>query len=270
MFWNIELIPIGVASKLGNTSQRFCHYVWKLYLDDFAINTHRASPGLDHGWSFRRGCLANARNKRSFLSIICSDKMFKATQRGMGVRKLCYIWTSTDERCTDRQIDRLNDVCDEVFIEDGVSAISRKRPVFDSVMQELRSGDVFVVSSQDRAFRSSTDALLVLEKLQKRDSAFLSLSQNFDTTTPDGKFLYTMAAALATWERDILSLRTKEGLQSARKRGNILGRPRKLTPSQTQEARDKLNSHQFSSTAQAAKHYNVHERTLIRALRDKG
>ncbi len=143
------------------------------------------------------------------------------------MKKLGYIRTSTDEQLTDRQIDRLQGICDKVYIEDGVSAVRKKRPVYDEVMAALQSGDVFVVSSLDRAFRSSLDALSELEKLHRRDIQFSSLSQNFDTTTPEGKFFYTLAAALATWERDILSQRTKEGLAAARKRGVKLGRLKK-------------------------------------------
>ena len=182
------------------------------------------------------------------------------------MRKLGYIRTSTDKQLNDRQIDHLRDLCDQIYIEDGISAVRKKRPVYDQVMDELESGDVFVVSSLDRAFRSSLDALSELEKLHMRGIQFLSLSQNFDTTTPDGKFLYTLAAALATWEREILSLRTKEGLEAARRRGKKLGRPRKLSPTQVAQARLELESNFYSSLTEVAEHFRVHERTLIRAL----
>ena len=138
------------------------------------------------------------------------------------MRRIGYIRTSTDEQHIDRQVMQLEDLCDEVFIEDGVSAIRKKRPVYQKAIESLEEGDCFVVSSLDRAFRSSLDALTELEKLQSNGIQFLSLSQNFDTTTPDGKFLYTIAAALATWEREVLSLRTKEGLEAARRQGKKL------------------------------------------------
>lgn len=182
------------------------------------------------------------------------------------MRKIGYIRTSTDKQVTDRQCDQLYAACDNVFIEDGVSAVSRKRPVYEAAMRELRSGDVFVVSSLDRAFRSVRDALEELEKLHQRGIQFLSLSQQFDTTTPDGKFLFTLAAALAAWEREILSKRTKEGLQAALKRGKVLGRPRKLSDAQIQEARRKLEADFQPSISEVAESFFVHERTLIRAL----
>tara|TARA_B100001989_G_C24541945_1_gene468142 strand:+ start:770 stop:1324 length:555 start_codon:yes stop_codon:yes gene_type:complete len=180
--------------------------------------------------------------------------------------KLGYIRTSTDKQHCDRQIMQLEDVCDQVFIEDGVSAISKHRPVYEDVMTALQAGDVFVVCSLDRAYRSTLDALSELDRLQKRGVQFLSLSQNFDTTTPDGKLLYTIAAALAAWEREILSIRTKEGLAAARLKGKKLGRPKKLTQKQIEEARHELEAQVYSSFTELAEHFRVHEMTLKRAL----
>lgn len=183
------------------------------------------------------------------------------------MKKLGYVRTSTGGQLTDRQLLQLCELCDEVFIEDGVSAVSRKRPVYDEVIKMLKDGDVFVVCSLDRAFRSSLDALAELEKMQQRGVQFLSLSQQFDTTTPEGKFLYTLAAALATWEREILSKRTKEGLVAARLRGEKLGRPRKLSGRKIEAARRMLKTDPNASLAEVAEAFNVHKRTLMRALK---
>lgn len=182
------------------------------------------------------------------------------------MKRLGYIRTSTDTQHRDRQYNQLVELCDQIFVEDGVSAVSKKRPVYEDVIGRLKAGDTLVVLSIDRVFRSTVDALTELDKLQQRGVQFISVSQNIDTTTPDGKFMYTMTAALAAWERDILSQRTKEGLAAARKRGKRLGRPRKLSDAQIAEARRLLEADFYSSMTQVANSMHVHERTLIRAL----
>lgn len=84
-----------------------------------------------------------------------------------------YIRTSTDKQLADRQIAQLKALCDEVYIEGGISATRRDRPAYDA---ELRRGDVFVVVSLNPAYRSVIDALIELDKLQARGVEFLSLS----------------------------------------------------------------------------------------------
>lgn len=182
-------------------------------------------------------------------------------------KRFGYIRTSTDDQLTDRQVIKLETLCDQLFIEDGVSAVSKSRPVYDSLIAVLAQGDTLVVASIDRAFRSALDALSELDKLHQRGIQFESLAQTIDTTTPDGKFLYTLAAALAAWERDILSQRTKEGLEAARRRGKRLGRPRKLTDEQIKKAHQLLRSANPPSLADLACSLRVHEKTLRRALK---
>ena len=184
--------------------------------------------------------------------------------RDLEMAKIGYIRVSTDKQLIDRQLDSLKDCCDQVFVEYGVSAVSKKRPVYDEVMKTLVEGDIFVVCSLDRAFRSVTDALNELDSLHKVGIQFLSLSQDFDTTTPHGKLLYTLTAALAEWEREVLSQRTKEGMQAARRKGKQIGRPRKLKDRDLVEAKRLLNA--AIPLADAALKLRVHEKTLKRAL----
>ncbi|WP_444995539.1 recombinase family protein [Aliikangiella sp. IMCC44359] len=186
----------------------------------------------------------------------------------MWYEKLGYIRTSTDKQLAARQVNQLQEFCDEVFIEDGVSSVKKKYPVYDAVIGQLQPNDTFVVSSLDRAFRPTIDALTELEKLNQNNIRFVSLSQNFDITTPDGKFLYTLAAALATWEREILSRRTKEGLEAAKRRGKTLGRPKKFSKADIEEARRILESDFYSSIVRVAESFSVHEKTLERVLDD--
>lgn len=183
------------------------------------------------------------------------------------MKRLGYIRTSTGKQLIDRQILALEGECDRVFVEDGVSAVKKNRPVYAQVIKQLQPGDVLVVSSLDRAFRSVLDALSELEKLHNRNIQFQSLTQNFDTTTPEGKLLYVIAAALAEWERQTLSQRTKDGLIAAKEeRGQKLGRPRKLDETDVKNARKLLDSDPFQTITALAATLDVNPKTLSRAI----
>lgn len=182
--------------------------------------------------------------------------------------KYGYTRTSTNKQLMDRQLFQLEEICDQVFVEAGVSAVQKHRPVYEEVTSKLTPGDVFVVVSLDRAFRSVIDALSELDKLHKREVAFLSLSQNFDTRTPEGRLLYTISAALAEWERQILSKRTKEGMEAARLRGKQIGRPKKLTAEQVRWAKTQLSAGPNGSKGlnKLSAHLSVSPPTLKRAI----
>lgn len=182
------------------------------------------------------------------------------------MKRLGYIRTSTSNQLIDRQILALEGACDEIFIEEGVSAGKKNRPVYEHVITLLQPNDIFMVSSLDRAFRSVLDAINELEKLRQRDIQFKSLAQDFDTTTPEGQLLYVIAAALAEWEKQTISQRTKEGLDAARKRGKILGRPLKLDETDAIEAKRVLDDDPLKTIASLAAELCVSPRTLTRAM----
>jgi DNA invertase Pin-like site-specific DNA recombinase len=139
-------------------------------------------------------------------------------------RKIGYLRVSRRDQCLDRQIDGLEETCDELRLE-HISAASKVRPVFDQLIQDLNAGDSLVVWDLDRAFRSTIDAISHAEALTKRNIGFRILTLNVDTQTPDGMLIYTIMAAMAEHERRQISKRTKEGLEAARRRGVRLGRP---------------------------------------------
>lgn len=124
-----------------------------------------------------------------------------------------------------RQTDKLNAVCDKVYVE-KVSAAAKSRPVFERALKRLKRGDTLIVLDLDRAFRSSIDALTTMERLRERGINFKILNLNLDLSTEFGEVIFGIMAALAQFERRMLSRRTREGLAAARKRGVKLGRPR--------------------------------------------
>jgi len=140
--------------------------------------------------------------------------------------KIGYLRVSTEDQSHQRQFDSLEAVCDELHTE-TLSAINKKRPVFERVINKLQAGDTLVVHDLDRAFRSALDALKQAEQLRKRGVEFQILSLNVDTGTPAGQLVFTVMAAFAQYERQCLSQRTKEGMAAARRRGKHIGRPKK-------------------------------------------
>jgi DNA invertase Pin-like site-specific DNA recombinase len=183
-------------------------------------------------------------------------------------KRIGYIRVSTHEQRPDRQIDGLKALCDELHIEQGVSAVAKKRPVFERVLLDLAEGDSLVVWNLDRAFRSSLDAIQTVEKLQARGVQLNIMSLNVDTATPEGRFVYTIMAGLAEMERATLARRTREGLASARLRGIRLGRPRILSAQDILVARGLLEDSSVT-VASVATRFQCHPRTLARAMDDQ-
>lgn len=181
------------------------------------------------------------------------------------MKRIAYLRVSTSEQKLDRQIDGLKHFYDELHVE-TVSAVSKSRPVYDSVMRQLKPGDTFVVWSLDRAWRSTKDALNEIDGLKTRGIAIHIASMSIDTSSPFGKLLYTFISALAEFERDLLSERTKEGLAAARARGKRLGRPPKLSRRQVNNAARRIHE-RGESTKAVADSYGVASWTLLRAMR---
>ncbi|MCP8896359.1 recombinase family protein [Shinella daejeonensis] len=180
-------------------------------------------------------------------------------------RRIGYLRCSRADQSPDRQIDGLRPHCDELHLESG-SAVARKRPVFERIINDLRQGDVMVVLDVDRAFRSPIDALLTEEILSKRGVFLHIVNAAIDTSTAEGEFVFTILTAQARLERRHISRRTKEGLAATRQRGTRLGRPPKLTDDQLSEVRQKLEGKAATIGAVAAE-YKVDPWTLTRSLR---
>ncbi len=172
---------------------------------------------------------------------------------------------STREQCVDRQVDALTSLCDELHVE-RLSACNHKRPVYARVMRGLNAGDTLVILDLDRAYRSTVDAITEMEKLKAKGAFLQILNLHLDTSTPSGLLVYTIVAACAAFERQMLSQRTKEGLAAARERGQRLGRPCKLTAAQIAQARRHLLNPGATLTA-IARDYGVAPWTLTRSLR---
>ena len=182
--------------------------------------------------------------------------------------KIGYLRVSLEDQKEDRQADGLKGLCDEIYVE-KVSAASKKRPVYQQVIEKLKAGDTLVVWDLDRAFRSTVDALLEAEKLRQREIEFQIVNLNVDTATPSGELIYTVMAAFAQFERTNLIKRTKEGMESARKRGVHIGRPYKLTMEEVILAHSRMASGK-STISEMATEFGCSRDTLGQSLKRLG
>jgi len=175
-----------------------------------------------------------------------------------------YARVSTDDQNLDAQIDALNDAGAKKIFSEKITGAKRMRPELDKLLEQLRDGDVIVVTKYDRFARSLPDLLDIVATIKERGAGFRSLAEDIDTTTPAGRLVFHVFASIAQFERERISERTKEGLQAARKRGRIGGRPPALTDPQKAEVR-RMRDDEHRSIAEIARLFEVSERTIRRA-----
>ena len=141
-----------------------------------------------------------------------------------------YARVSTTDQHLDLQQDALTQAgCSRVFT-DTISGAKAERPGLAAALSYLRAGDVLAVWKLDRLGRSLKDLIEIMTTLEERGIGFKSVQECMDTTTPGGKLIFHVMAALAEFERGIIRERTQAGLKAARARGRQGGRPRKLHP----------------------------------------
>src|ERR1700674_4421727 len=114
------------------------------------------------------------------------------------------------------------------YTEVGISGSKDSRPELNRLMADAhkRRFDVVCVWRFDRFARSVSHLLRALETFNALGIAFVSLSEQMDTTTPTGKMVFTVLGAVAELERSLIAERVRAGLRNARAKGKTLGRPR--------------------------------------------
>ena len=112
------------------------------------------------------------------------------------------------------------------------SGRSLERPAVREALAMLAAGEAsaLVVSKLDRLTRSVHDFSGLLTTAAREGWGVIMLDLGVDTTTPAGKLVANVVAAVAEWERDMIALRTREGLAAARAKGVRLGRPSRVSP----------------------------------------
>jgi len=153
-----------------------------------------------------------------------------------------YARVSTKSQNLDAQLDALVAAgCERVF-EEVASGARTDRPVLADAIEYARTGDTIVCMKLDRVARSLSHLTGLMTMLEDRQIGFRSLTEDLDTTSSGGRLVFHIFGALAQWERDLIRERTKSGLDAARRRGRIGGRPRSMTDDKLNAARKLLES----------------------------
>ena len=143
--------------------------------------------------------------------------------------RIGYARVSTQDQKLELQLDDLKGYGCETVYKEKVSGKSKARPQLEKMIDQLRSGDVVVVWKLDRLGRSLKDLIDLVSAFREKGVEFVSLKDGIDTGTATGRFTFNIFASLAEFEREIIRERTMAGLEAARSRGRMGGRPAGLT-----------------------------------------
>ena len=177
-----------------------------------------------------------------------------------------YSRVSTSKQHTASQIELLKGAgCEETFVE-VQSGATRNRPELDRLLSRLRQGDTILVVKLDRLSRSLQDLLSIAKEIEETGAHLRSLQDPLiDTTSPNGKLIFCIFGVLAEYERDIIRVRTLEGLAAARARGQRLGRQEALNQKQKDKVIELRSSGQ--SLREIAQIFGVSKTTIQRYVR---
>lgn len=138
--------------------------------------------------------------------------------------KIAYVRVSTIEQNEARQIEALKKYDIEKWFTEKISGKNTNRPQLQQMLEFAREGDTIYIHDFSRLARSTRDLLDITERLQEKGIHLVSNKENIDTSTPTGKLMLTMIAAINEFERTNLLERQKEGIAIAKRNGVYSGR----------------------------------------------
>jgi len=157
-----------------------------------------------------------------------------------------YARVSTQDQTLDLQRDALTKAeCKRIYT-DTASGAKTDRKGLQEALDHLREGDILVVWRLDRLGRTLKQLIELINDLNNQGVGFKSLTENIDTTTSGGKLIFHIFGALAEFEREVIRERTNAGLQAARARGRLGGRPKSLDEKKIAQLRSLYESKKYS------------------------
>ena len=166
-------------------------------------------------------------------------------------KNIAYIRVSTAEQNEARQKEALQKYSIDRWFIEKASGKDLNRPKLQEMLEYIREDDIVYVEEFSRLGRSTADLLATVQKIEAAGAQFVSLKEQFDTTTPAGRLQMTMMAAIAEFERDMILERQREGIAIAKAAGKYKGR-KEITVPNIGEYYEKYMSRQGSKVSIAA------------------
>lgn len=177
-----------------------------------------------------------------------------------------YCRVSAQSQCLDVQLEKLSEAgCTKVFAEKKSGRQYENRQQLQACLSYVREGDVLVISRLDRMARSVLDLAKIADTLQKKGVSLRVLDQAIDTTTSEGRLMFSLLGAFAAFEADIRAERQSDGIKLAQAKGVRFGRREALTAEQKVSIR-RLKEVEGFSVGQLQDKYQVGRATIYRAL----
>lgn len=176
-----------------------------------------------------------------------------------------YARVSKTDQSLKQQIAQLRALgCDEIYT-DQMSGKTARRDGLQAALAALSSGDQLMVPAFDRLGRNHRDLLDIAQELEGKGVSLRSLREDIDTTTPLGRMFYSICSIFAQFERDLISDRTKTGLEAAKAAGRLGGRPKAMDADMRNVIEQKLVGTKLSISA-IAKEHGISPSTIYNAF----
>ena len=184
---------------------------------------------------------------------------------------IAYVRVSTVEQNEARQLEELKKYNIDKWFTEKVSGKNMNRPELQKMLDYIREGDTVYIHDFSRLARSTKDLLEIVEYItEEKKSHLVSSKENLDSSTPTGKLMLTMIAAINEFERENLLERQREGIAIAKEEGKYKGRAvKKIDAEHFNKAYADYSSRKISKT-ELAKQLNISRPTLDKLLKDKG
>lgn len=182
---------------------------------------------------------------------------------------IAYVRVSSADQNEERQLEGLKKYNIEKWFTEKVSGKDTNRPKLQEMLDYVREGDTVYVHDFSRLARSTKDLLAIVELLQKKNVHLVSNKENLDTSTPTGKLMLTMIAAINEFERENLLERQREGIRIAKDKGIYKGRKEICIPDDQWDTLFLQYKSREISKQEFARQLKISRPTLDKLIRQK-